>query len=313
MSFEADAASATVRQGLQYNAVVESSRLIHDELMILRVRPDAPLASYLAGQYAQLGLGVWEPRVDRISSRSDSGSSQKLLRRAYSISCPMLDEKSRLVTVGALPFLEFYLTLVRRPGDDPPMLSPRLFALRDGSRLFIGSYARGRYTLEPIRHDDNIVFAATGTGEAPHNAMIAELLCRGHGGRIVNCVCVRFARDLAYLQTHRQLEQMFASYRYFPLTTREPRNVDSSRADYVGKRYLQHFFGSGNFERETGLQLDPERTHVYLCGNPAMIGAPLPGARGQPQSGGMAERLVTRGFRLDQPRCAGNVHFETYW
>jgi ferredoxin--NADP+ reductase len=225
----------------------------------------------------------------------------------------MLDEHSRLVTVDTLPFLEFYLTLVRRAGDDPPMLSPRLFALKPGSRMFIGSHAHGRYTLEPVAIDENVVFAATGTGEAPHNSMVAELLYRGHRGRIVNCVCVRTVKDLAYLEPHRRLERMFTSYQYFSLTTREPQNVDSSRADYVGKRYLQDFFGSGDLERETGLRLDHARTHVYLCGNPAMIGAPHPGARGQPQSSGMAELLVRRGFRLDQPQRAGNLHFETYW
>jgi hypothetical protein len=36
-------------------------------------------------------------------------------------------------------------------------------------------------------------------------------------------------------------------------------------AGYIGKQHLQDYFGSGAFERASGISLDPERTHVYLC------------------------------------------------
>ncbi len=123
----------------QYNAKVLSVRPIHDDLMIVRVVPDQGPLSFQAGQYTLLGLGAWEPRVDGVTNDDVSPEARaKLVRRAYSISCPMLDDRHKLVTVGELPYLEFYIALVLRPSDDPPMLTPRLFGLKDGDRLFLG-------------------------------------------------------------------------------------------------------------------------------------------------------------------------------
>src|SRR5690606_8327700 len=119
-----------------------------------------------------------------------------------------------------------------------------------------------------------VVLAATGTGEAPHNAMAAELLGTGHRGRIVVVTTARMRKDLAYLPTHRRLEAQFANYRYLALTTREPENIDPQAPGYCGKRYLQDYFASGALEQDAGITLDPRSTHVYLCGNPQMIGAP---------------------------------------
>ena len=43
-----------------YNAGVEYVRHVHDELMILRVRPDGERPHFVPGQYTTLGLGgIW--------------------------------------------------------------------------------------------------------------------------------------------------------------------------------------------------------------------------------------------------------------
>jgi ferredoxin--NADP+ reductase len=100
------------------------------------------------------------------------------------------------------------------------------------------------------------------------------------------------------------------------LTTREPENLDPSHPGYVGKQHLQDYFASGNFERETGVSLGFQGVHVYLCGNPAMIGAPqkTPGSGLRyPVPSGMVEVLERRGLVVDLPRAPGNIHFEKYW
>lgn len=66
------------------------------------------------------------------------------------------------------------------------------------------------------------------------------------------------------------------------------------------------------------MPLDPARTHVYLCGNPKMIGAPDKDKTGRlvyPQPPGVVGLLEERGFRVDQPQAKehGNIHFEKYW
>jgi ferredoxin--NADP+ reductase len=300
-----------------YNARVVHVRRVHDDLMVLRVAPDEKRAPMLAGQYTMLALGCWEERIDGLSSGPpDAVASETLIRRAYSISCPILDDNGALATIGDLPYLEFYINCIRKPADEPPMLTPRLFALHEGDRLYVGPHSHGRYTVERIGHSENVIFAATGTGEAPHNAMVAELLKRGHFGNIAVVTCVRYRADLGYLAVHRALERRFANYRYFPLTTREPENIDPSRPDYVGKSYLQDLFASDRATRELRFPLDPSRTHVYLCGAPAMIGLPRRTPEGDlhfPESTGMVEVLVRLGFRLDEPHNPGNIHFESYW
>ncbi|MEX0819366.1 MAG: ferredoxin--NADP reductase, partial [Pirellulaceae bacterium] len=299
-----------------YNASVVSIERCHDELMIVRVRPDRGIPRFLAGQYTVLGLGYWEPRAADCQPEGDiTQRLQRLIKRAYSISCPLLDEAGQLVGVNDLHFLEFYITLVRH-AQHPPALTPRMFALEPGDRIFCGPHMHGHYTLTDVPRDANVIFAATGTGEAPHNAMTAQLLKTGHRGRVVQVTCVRVKQDLGYLATHRRLQEMSSNYRYVALTTREPENLDASRPDYVGKRYLQDYFASGDIESETGLPLDPDNTHVFLCGHPDMIGAPLrthDPSRRYPRPQGMVETLEHLRFRVDLPHQRGNVHFEKYW
>lgn len=308
-----DTEEITRRREENYNATVISIRRIHDNLMILRVMPDQGPMKFQSGQYTLLGLGVWEPRADRIPIHEDPS---KLVRRAYSISCPMLDEMGELVTATELPYLEFYIALVTRPSDDPPMLTPRFFALSPGDRVFLGSHPHGRYVLDVVRPEDTVLYFGTGTGEAPHNAHIAELLKRGHRGLIVCATSVRYWKDLAYLQTHKILEQRFGNYHYFPLTTREPENLDSSRTDDVGKLYLQDLVHREKFRTLIKGHVVPLGTHAYICGNPAMIGLPKRNSDGTltfPTPKGMVETLIELGLRLDEPHRPGTIHFEKYW
>jgi len=299
--------------GQDYNAVVIETRYVHDALMILRVRPDGGVSTFQPGQYTTLGLRTAEPRIDGICCVEPTSSH--LIRRAYSIGHSILDDSRELLAQKDCDFLEFYITLVRKPFDTPPSLTPRLFNLRPGSRIFVDPKTHGRYTLESIESTDNIVFAATGTGEAPHNAMVAELLGRHHHGKIASIVSVRYRRDLGYLAAHRLLESYFSNYRYVPLTTREEENTDVNRADFVGKRYLQDVFSSNTMSDRIGWDPDPANTHVFLCGSPVMIGVPVHEEDGEvfPKPIGMIEILTKRGFQPDRPRAPGNVHFEKYW
>ena len=157
--------------------------------------------------------------------------------------------------------------LVRDSGSDqPPGLTPRLFLLREGDRLFLAEKITGHFTPDSVKAGDNVVFLATGTGEAPHNYMAWELLRRGHAGKLLSACCVRYRRDLGYLPIHEELMRRHSNYCYLPLTTRE--------ADTIGQKvYIQDLITSGELE-SVWPTLDPDRTHVFLCGNPKMIGVP---------------------------------------
>jgi ferredoxin--NADP+ reductase len=283
--------------------------------LILRVRPDFPVPVHQPGQYTSLGLGNWEPRLPGCQAETLKPADEvKLVRRAYSIGCSILDDDGQLLDRARADWLEFYIVVVRETEDPnhPPALTPRLFMLKEGDRLNIVEKITGHYTLDPVQPGDAVIFLATGTGEAPHNYMLWELLRRGHTGRILSACCVRYRRDLAYLAVHEELMRRYRNYAYLSLTTREADTVQH-------KVYIQDLISSGQLEQRLGQRLEPTQTHVFLCGNPKMIGVPLKdrdtGQRSYPQPLGVIEILEQRGFRADQlnPRVAGNIHFEEYW
>jgi ferredoxin--NADP+ reductase len=297
-----------------YNATVVGLRRAHPDLMIVRVRPDFPRPVHKPGQYATLGLGNWEPRSPGCQEETLLPAEEtKLTRRAYSISCSILSDSGQLEDIQRTDWLEFYVVLVRdSEKEKPPALTPRLFMLREGDRLYLGEKITGHFTLDPVKPEDVVVFLATGTGEAPHNYMLWELLRRGHGGRIVSACCVRYRRDLAYLPIHEKLMSRYSNYQFLSLTTREADSVEH-------KVYIQDLITSGQLEERVGQPLNPARMHVYLCGNPKMIGVPTKdretGQRVFPKPTGVIEILERRGFQVDQPqsKITGNIHFEEYW
>lgn len=301
----------------QYNATVVGLRMANDDLMVVRVRPDEPLPAFRGGQYTTLGLGYWEPRVpDTQPEQIEEKDLRKVIKRAYSISFPVLGDQSELLRQSELDYLEFYIVLVRETPGPPPALTPRIFNLKLGDRLFMGRKITGHYTLANVAEGQDVVFLATGTGEAPHNAMIAELLGRKHTGRIVHAVCVRMLSDLGYRDMHRELERRYPNFRYLELTTREPFNIDKKHPQYVGKQYIQDLITTGLLEQHLGRAIDPQHTHVYMCGNPAMIGIPSnddDGKRVYPQPTGVIELLERRGFVADERGLTGGIHFEKYW
>lgn len=296
-----------------YNSTVTKIILPHADLMILRLRPDEGVPTFLPGQFTVLGMGAWEPGTADLPGAEHS---RNLIKRLYSISCSLIDDEGRLIRTQDTPYLEFYIKLVHPADTHAVALTPRLFNLHEGARLYCSREVRGRYTLRGLPSDGNVVFVATGTGEAPHNTMVGELLATGFPGQIVCVTCARHKRDLAYLVAHRELERRFPNYRYLTLTTREPENVDATNPHFIGKRYLQDYFQSGDFERNGQLRLSPTDTHVFLCGSPDMIGhrrdVPVPSSP-PAHSIGMVDILEERGFCLDRPHVPGNIHIEKYW
>lgn len=286
-----------------YNATITHFEPTHSDLWVLRVKPDHGGTDYTPGQYATLGLGYWEERIDDAIDPNLGDRWFKLIRRSYSISSRVLDGHGYLVDEGGLDELEFYIVLVPPTDDNIPELTPRLALKCPGDRIYLGPKVAGRYTLDSITNPaSTVMFFSTGTGEAPHNAMITELLRKGHHGPIVSAVSVRNSIDLGYEETHRELERRHHNYHYLPMPTREPD---------IAKRYIQDLVKDGDFAR-MGVSLDPATTHVFMCGNPAMIGIPDEGGV-FPATVGVVELLVERGFTVDKRKQPGNIHYEEYW
>ena len=219
-------------------------------------------------------------------------------------------EEDNVVKPEDIDGVEFYVVLVRPEGmDHLPELTPRLALKRAGDRIFIGAKVAGRYTLKSVTDPDmDVIFLSTGTGEAPHNNMTAQLLRDGHTGKIVSVCTVRYERDLAYLETHRRLEKLYPNYSYFPITTREADTINN-------KVYIQDVITSGMLDETLGHEPHPDKSQFFLCGNPLMIG--IPEWEGDtpsfPDPLGVCQILTEKGFTVDHRGVDGNVHYEEYW
>ena len=312
-----DAATLQDLRRKHYNATLTDVRKAHDTLWCFRVKPDFPIPDFHPGQYTTLGLGAWEPRHPEAVPEPDLDEKKvrRLARRAYSVSHPVVNPGNGHLATRGLDYLEFYIVMVAGGANEPaPLLTPRLFLLNQGDRLYMGEKFTGEYTLEAMedirgRNDALAVFAGTGTGEGPHNFMIWQLLASGFKGRIASIVCVRFKNDLAYEGIYRGLEKRYPNLSYHPLTTREADTLHQ-------KVYVQDYIDSGKFESDLGRKMDPANTHMFLCGNPAMIGAPKirGGEKLWPEGKkGVIQIMEERGFRMDAGKNRGNLHFEKYW
>ncbi len=291
-----------------YNATITKFEPTHSDLWVLRVRPDRPGSAHMPGQYASLGLGFWEPRIDEAGDPEAEKRWEKLIRRSYSISSRMFDDDGYLALDNEGDELEFYIVLVKPTPDNVPALTPRLALKRPGDRIYLGPKVAGRYTLASVRNPEGaVVLLSTGTGEAPHNGMVVELLSRGHTGPIVSAVSVRQWADLGYMEKNQRLAERFPNYTYIPLPTRE---------SDVPKRYIQDVISDGTITEAVGGSLDPESAHIFLCGNPSMIGLPEAGDDGEmvfPETTGAVEILSGLGFVRDHREQPGTLHVEEYW
>src|SRR5688500_5440835 len=111
---------AALRQK-HYNATVVALKHVHSDLVIMRVAPDFSVPLHKPGQYSTLGMGRWEPRAAGCQEEeAKPAEDTKLIRRAYSLSCSVLDDAGQFIDVTKTGWLEFYIVLVRESDKAPP-------------------------------------------------------------------------------------------------------------------------------------------------------------------------------------------------
>jgi ferredoxin/flavodoxin---NADP+ reductase len=265
----------------KYNATVVGREAINPQLLILRVRPDGEDYSFTPGQFAVLGLLAHEPRVPEADAEETTPDPQKLIRRAYSIASSSVERA----------YVEFYLTLVTS-GE----LTPRLFALQHGSRVFLGPKASGLFTLDRVAPSKAVVLIATGTGLAPYLSMLRTLLINETVRKFVVLHGARCSWDLGYRAELESLARIRPNFTYIPSITRPEQ--DPHFRGQTGR--IQSLLEQGVVERLAGVRLDPAETDVFLCGNPDMIGQ-------------VKALIQSRGFTTDHGKQSGTVHVEEYW
>lgn len=169
----------------------------------------------------------------------------KIIRRSYSIAS--LSQPAQEIEIAVSPVENGLATEI-------------LFNLKPGEILkTTGPF--GRLILpQTATHLTHIVLAATGTGITPYRAMLPQLASLLNENKSLACSLlfnVRYRQDLFYLNDFLNFKSnRFYFQAYLSQETQ-------TQADYEKTgRIIQAFHH---------LNLDPQRTLIYLCGHPEMI------------------------------------------
>lgn len=268
---------------LELNAIIAQRIEITPGLIILRVVPDGwELPDFKAGQFAVLGLPGTADRYEFSDPEEPLKDPDKMIRRAYSISSASINKE----------FIEFYITVVRSGA-----LTPRIFNLKEGDKIYLSQKYTGMFTLDMVPADSNVILLSTGTGLAPYMSMLrSELVCNSDR-QVVVVHGARHSWDLGYRSELNTLATVCNNFHYLPAITRP--NLE--HIDWGGKTgYVQELWKDGLIEEAAGVKLSPENTHIFLCGNPAMIDT-------------MVEVLDADGYKEHKKKEPGQVHLERYW
>ena len=251
--------NATLTERIDFNA----------ELSTFWFKPDDPtITSFEPGQYAELAF----PELT-----TEKG---KLIRRQYSIASAPSDDRG----------FEFYIVLVPEGA-----LTPKLWELQVGGRVWINPKCKGKFTLDPVPDGKDLVMIATGTGLAPFLSMWRRYNQENRWRRFIVIHGARYECDLGYRAELEKLAGENESFFYIPTLTRE------ESKDWQGHRgRVPTVLEDGHYEEIVGAPFCAEECHVFLCGNPQMIDD-------------LEVSLAERGFRLHKKKDPGNLHIERYW
>ena len=190
------------------NAVVTLRNQVSPWLMVLQVVPDGGvLPDYVPGQSLSLGLYGSASRCALAEPEAAPPEPDKLIRRVYSIASSPVNRE----------FLEFYVALV--PGGS---LTPRLFDLKIGDRIYLSDRVVGRFTYddERILQGSDLVLVATSSGLAPFVSMLSTHLRLQPQRRIAVLHGVRHSWDLGYRSILMAMQHLRDNVTYIPVVSR---------------------------------------------------------------------------------------------
>ncbi len=262
---------------LEYNATVTLRADLAPGTMALRLKLDGEAFSFEPGQYTVLGLRRSTPRVDDASPDDEElkgKPADHMIRRAYSITSNSNDEE-----------LEFVVTLVRSGA-----LSPRLFALKEGDRIYVRQGAQGIFTLGTSSGNRDLLLVATGSALAPYLSMIRTSFSETEEIKYVVVHAAAVSSDLAFRSVMDEMAEKTDRLTYLP-TISQP-DLDPAWEGLTGT--AEQILQEGEIEDAVGMPVDPDRYDVFLSGSPEMID-------------NLTAALTELGFEPE------DIHVERYW
>jgi len=265
------------------NAVVVKRCEVSPGLIILRVESDGwELPSFTPGQFGVIALPGRAARYGVSDVEEELVDPDKMIKRAYSIASSSVERE----------YIEFYIALVPSGA-----LTPRLFALQVGDRLWMSPKASGLFTLDEVPVDQHVVLISTGTGLAPYISMLRTHLICGGAQRFAVLHGARHSWDLGYRNELVTLAKNCENASNLCTISRP----DEEPMEWTGPSgYVQDLWTSGMLTKRFGFEPTPDNTHIFLCGTPKMIDD-------------MTSILENDGFVLHSKKQPGQIHAERYW
>jgi len=260
-----------------YNATITGKIMITPDLMVLRIRTDEPRYEFKAGQYTSIGLLASEVRSPNSVMPQEQLPPGELIVRPYSIASAKHDTSD----------FEFYISQVKSG-----QLTPRLFNLSLGRRIWIDDKIIGIFTLNHTPQDCNIVMVATGTGLAPYISYLRSHVNDNPNIKLAVIHGAGYPWDLGYYSELTFIQRMFNNFFYYPTLLK----ADDSWTGLRG--YIQEHLESGLLE-QSGIEINPKKTHFYLCGNPKMVHS-------------VSDFLLKHKYSKHSSKKAGALHIEEY-
>ena len=234
---------------------------------------EAPLASFIAGQYCQVGL--------RLPVSGEPDPAHALVMRPYSL-------------VNAPDERPFEIVLTEVPASLGGVLTPALHRLHVGDAVCVSPIAYGFFSMPEIPDADVLWGLATGTA---NGALLSCLKTDAPWQKFRKIVLVHAVRTAAELTYRDQVDHIDRAhpgrFHYIPFVSREDH-------DGAMQGRIPNAIADGSLEARAGIALNAETAHCMICGNPEMVADTL-------------EVLKARGLKKHRRKEAGQITTEAYW
>lgn len=226
------------------------------------VLAEAEVQPFVAGQFTKLGL-----RVDG-----------EFVERPYSyVNAP--HERP----------LEFYFVTV----PEGP-LSQRMTCMERGDPIWVMRRPSGFLTLSEVPEARHLWMLSTGTAIGPFLSILKTDEPWERFERIVLVHAVRKAEELSFGETIERLRDRHPDrFQFVPFVSRE-------ETSFALPGRITAALESSRLEQRVGLDIDPERSQVMICGNPDMVKE-------------TSTILQARGLQRNRRRNPGHITVENYW
>ena len=226
------------------------------------VKVSAPNVEFIAGQYTKVSLSINDQEVARPYSFVNSPNEDIL--EFYSVSVP----------------------------NGP--LSTAMQKLKEGDNINIGPKGNGFLILNEIPVTENIWMLATGTAIGPYLSILKTKDSWTKFKKVVLVHAVRYEKELTYQDTIRDIKDQYSDrFIYISYVSREETNTSL-------RGRIPKDIGNGVLEKEANIQMNPNNTHVMICGNPAMLKD-------------TTVELKKIGLKKHRRSSPGHITTENYW